>query len=381
MSDRSLKSDHPKDSIEMDETRTSKIESLLFPRGFLFQTAALLTAVNAFLFIVTVSKPAGFFLMVKWVYNANTLVAPIILLAWCGGGFILIRDRRKITPIIAVIVYALCMLLLRVYATHIEPYRLLTIEHTIATPKIHSTSPLRILHVTDIQSMNSGAYEQRVFDRVNELNPDLILFTGDLIQPRRLEDFPIEIEKMERLLAQWNPPLGVYGVEGNVDTWMERGANPSIRGIHWLNGESVELTSHGTTLSLMGLTWRQSHRGSIERIEQWFEAAPPNAITILMGHDPAFAYDALDLPIDLCLAGHVHGGQIVIPGYGPPVTFSAIPRAWARGFRPVGKTWLNVSAGVGCEHAAGAPMLRVFCPPDVTVFTFSPGGSNTLAER
>jgi hypothetical protein len=79
-----------------------------------------------------------------------------------------------------------------------------------------------------------------------------------------------------------------------------------------------------------------------------------------------------DVPVDLCLAGHTHGGQIRIPLVGPIVTLSYVPRSWARGFREVGATRLNVSAGIGCEHAAELPSMRLFCPPEMTLIELRP---------
>ena len=76
-----------------------------------------------------------------------------------------------------------------------------------------------------------------------------------------------------------------------------------------------------------------------------------------------------DIPVDLYLAGHTHGGQIRIPFGGPIIIPSRVPRSWARGFRELGATRLNVSAGIGCEHASRLPSMRLFCPPEMTVFS------------
>ena len=60
--------------------------------------------------------------------------------------------------------------------------------------------------------------------------------------------------------------------------------------------------------------------------------------------------------------------QIRLPLFGPLITLSRVPRDWARGFRVIhDRIHLNVSAGLGSEHAANLPAIRVYCPPELTV--------------
>jgi hypothetical protein len=74
--------------------------------------------------------------------------------------------------------------------------------------------------------------------------------------------------------------------------------------------------------------------------------------------------------VDAIVAGHTHGGQVQIPGFGPLITLTEVPRSWAAGLTelPWGG-WLFVSRGVGMERAA-APRLRFWCPPEVALLTF-----------
>ena len=61
---------------------------------------------------------------------------------------------------------------------------------------------------------------------------------------------------------------------------------------------------------------------------------------------------------------------------------SRAPRAWARGFRAVGRTRVNVSAGIGCERTDRLPAIRFFCPPEVTLIELAaaPGAPGASAS-
>ncbi|MBC8091522.1 MAG: metallophosphoesterase, partial [Pseudonocardia sp.] len=73
---------------------------------------------------------------------------------------------------------------------------------------------------------------------------------------------------------------------------------------------------------------------------------------------------------DLLLAGHTHGGQVCVPGYGALVTNSGLHRSMARGLhRWSGPTWLHVSAGLGTSPYAP---VRLACPPEATLLTLVP---------
>ena len=70
------------------------------------------------------------------------------------------------------------------------------------------------------------------------------------------------------------------------------------------------------------------------------------------------------------MAGHTHGGQVQIPGFGPPITQTGVPReVGAGGLHTMDGARVYVSRGVGVEHAANAPRVRLFCPPELSLLT------------
>lgn len=90
---------------------------------------------------------------------------------------------------------------------------------------------------------------------------------------------------------------------------------------------------------------------------------------IVISHSPDFV-DALPEKVDLVLAGHTHGGQFVLPFFGPLVTASRLPRRYAADLHDFRGTPLHVSRGVGMERGF-APPVRFLCPPEICVLDVS----------
>ena len=107
-------------------------------------------------------------------------------------------------------------------------------------------------------------------------------------------------------------------------------------------------------------------------VEPWLEQSDANDFRILFGHSPDYALSVAEAPIDLCLAGHTHGGQVNLPFIGPLVIYSEVPKEWAKGFRRVGIPYLNVSAGAGSNRRGGLPPLRFNCPTEMTLIELVP---------
>lgn len=311
-----------------------------------------------------------FFDLVAFIYNINTIYLPIFLLLITAIGLTVVgSDRKIIKGIILCFIAALLLAGIRIYATHIEPYNLKIRRISIKSDKI--TKPLKILHITDIQSETIGDYERKVFKTINDLQPDLIIHTGDLVSVNRGAKAKEELRKMRELIETLKPPLGLLGVNGDVDMVLHNMKESKLGGLDILRSEEFVIVYEGMKIKVFGLNLKDSERGHPELIKKWFKTTSEAELTILAGHFPDYVMDIKELPIDLCLAGHTHGGQIRLPFLGPILTYTKVPRKWARGFRKVGNTNLNVSAGIGCEHCSGVPPIRFNCPPEMTLFEFT----------
>ena len=135
-----------------------------------------------------------------------------------------------------------------------------------------------------------------------------------------------------------------------------------------LSGESVVVPlPGGGRLCLIGLTPAMSHGRSTRSLVQLVAQAPPDCIRVVIGHGPDFVMDlARTVPVELALAGHTHGGQVVLPVLGPPYTKTRLPGRYASGLNQYQGVPLHVSAGVGMERGT-APQIRFLCPPEISV--------------
>lgn len=257
-----------------------------------------------------------------------------------------------------------------VWAREVEPFRLEITRERITSARLRGlTTPLRLAVVSDLQPESIGAYEVSIFDTLVAERPDLIVFLGDYIQQED-ESFLLQREQLRAQLARLTPRLGSFAVDGDVD-W--RGAHAVFDGtaVQVLVDRSSALPD--APIELIGLSRARGRRqvldaGLVQKLRG--ERFP-----IVLAHAPDYMRCVLDggFRTDaLFLAGHTHGGQVQVPGFGPLITLSSVPRWLAGGgvFRH-GDTWLAVSRGIGMERDQ-APRIRFWCRPQLLLLELAP---------
>lgn len=260
-------------------------------------------------------------------------------------GAFLVKSRGMKLSLAAL---GLALVVVGVDAFWIEP-RALEVSH-VAIP---TAGPrLKVALLTDIQTDHVGSYEERVFEIVREEQPELVLFAGDYIQTWTEEAFLEELPKLRALVASLHPRLGMVAVEGDVDdfAWQEifRGAGVDVV-------EESRAIDFGEVV-VTALTPEDS-RSKRPPVQRWDK---PH---IVLGHSPDFAL--AEPPAELLVAGHVHGGQVRIPFFGPIFTFSRLPREQTSGLVTLAKgARLYTSRGVGMERM-DAPRIRFLCRPEL----------------
>jgi len=243
---------------------------------------------------------------------------------------------------------------------------------------------LKVVHISDIHSgsfTDKAAVLKGVKKIMNE-KPDLILFTGDLVN-----NTADEMNDYIDVFNQLNAPMGVYSTLGNHDygdyvAWDskdEKIANlERLKNVHatlgWrlLMNEHVILEKEGQQIAVIGVENWSAHKrfpkhGDLKKAYAGTENIP---FKVLLSHDPSH-WDAQVRPdypdIDLMLAGHTHGMQfgIEIPGIKwSPIQYSY--KQWA-GLYNEGRQYLYVNRGYGFLGYPG----RVGILPEITVFELS----------
>ncbi|MBE9166273.1 metallophosphoesterase [Pleurocapsales cyanobacterium LEGE 06147] len=245
-----------------------------------------------------------------------------------------------------------------------------------------SLSGTKLVQLSDLHYDGVRLSEKLLAEAIdisNEENPDLILLTGDFIT-----DDPTPIERLALRLKRLNARAGIYACLGNHDLFRERIINAfSQVGIKVLWNEIAYPL--GEELAIVGLADFWSLEFEPEPVFTHIDSHLPR---IVLSHNPDSAEILQKWRVDLQLSGHTHGGQVVIPGYGPaPILLQDLRRRtpkflrnflpffkkcspvvkywqWSEGWHQVGKNQLYINRGLG-TYAPG----RFLCPPEVTVIT------------
>jgi predicted MPP superfamily phosphohydrolase len=216
-----------------------------------------------------------------------------------------------------------------------------------------------IVQLTDVHigTTIGREFAELLVQRVNELRPDLIVITGDLVDGRLSELRP-HIEPLRGLRAR----DGVYAVTGNheyywdVEPWLQ---HLRSLGIKLLRNEHVTV---GDTLELAGVDDVSAH----EDVDAAVAGRRPELPMVLLAHHPRTITRAMAAGVDLQLSGHTHGGQMLPWGY--------LARLWdpkVSGLARFGRSWLYVSDGTGYW----GPPLRVGTRCEISAITLVPDGT------
>lgn len=269
---------------------------------------------------------------------------------------------KKFLSVLSILMTILIMIY--IYARFIEP-ELLTVRYeTINTDyikndeiKILQFSDTHISEYFDIDDLNNA------IDKINEENPDIVVFTGDLIDQFNNYENKENIHEIWEILGSINAPIK-YAVYGNHD--YGGGAEKVYKeimeksGFKLLINEKEELPQYninfiGMDDSIFGEYEPAVISGNMDK----------DMYNIVLSHEPDVADRLLEYSIDLLLAGHSHGGQVNLPfaNYLP-----SLGEKYVRGFydfENFRQTKVYVNIGLGTSTIP----MRFMAAPELTVIT------------
>jgi uncharacterized protein len=255
------------------------------------------------------------------------------------------------------------------YANRIEPSLLdiqsLHIKHPLI-PK--SFNGIKMVQFSDTHLGFQYNLNQlnKLVDKINNIHPDIILFTGDLMdEPNKYT----EADLISPILKKLNAPLGKYCIYGNHDLGgygsdLYKGIMHSAN-FTLLQNEARPIHLKGNDyIYLIGIDDAMLGRPDIGIA---MERVPKNVFTILLSHAPDLADAASHFHINWQLSGHSHGGQVKIPFVGALI-IPPFAQKYPEGLYSIGDTnplQLYVNRGLGTTRLP----FRFLAKPELTIFT------------
>ncbi len=255
---------------------------------------------------------------------------------------------------------------------------------TISFPNLPgSFDGYRIVQFSDmhIETLGSAArYLPRWIEQINRLDPDLIVFTGDLVNRQGGELLPY----METL-SQLSANDGVFSVLGNHDygdyaRWespqeKEQAlqaliANEEKMGWNMLNNRSVILHRGNDSIALIGVeNWGLPPFPKYGKLNEAYPTLNDSTFKILLSHNPLhWRHEVIPLTnIDLTLSGHTHAMQLKLGWKGCEYSLAEpmYPEWSGLYLAPDNRQKLYVNEGIGCVFLP----IRIGARPEITIIT------------
>jgi uncharacterized protein len=258
------------------------------------------------------------------------------------------------------------------YARYVEPKHFVVTKHVIQHPlipkafdgtKIVQFSDTHLGHFFELEQL------QYVINKINSLQPDIVFFTGDLIdKPNR---YPY-VKNIAPILQQVRAPLGKFAIYGNHD---HGGYGTEIyEKIMKESGFDLLVNEHRiitlldkSKIIIAGIDDAMLGKPNIKKT---FQGIPEDVYTIVLMHEPDIANEIEMFRPHFQLSGHSHGGQIQVPFYGPLIT-PPLATHFYEGFYQVGTSnmLLFVNRGLGTTRMP----YRFLSKPEIACFTLRSG--------
>lgn len=281
----------------------------------------------------------------------------------------MISDRRKnkgrgclTALVIMALAAAICVFLINDSGRRLE-----VSSYGIESSKLpESFDGFKIVQLSDLHGAEFGEDGTELAEKVAQLEPDIIALTGDFVTDEG------DLEAVEKLVRRLVPLCPVYFVSGNHE--FGSGLAAQVRsimesaGVKYLSNEYLTISRGEDSIVLGGVEDPLAYADMLmpDELAQEMSEAYPSAFRILLGHRNYWMTEYPELPVDLILSGHAHGGLIRIPGVGGLIgTDRRLFPDFADGMFNNGSYTMIVSRGLG--NSAAVP--RIFNRPEIVCVT------------
>lgn len=257
------------------------------------------------------------------------------------------------------------------YTENISTTRIIVKEERIVDNRIpESFKGTKIIHFSDLHYGSNIDLDKvkEIISIINKRKPDIVVFTGDLID----KDAELDNKEQESLITELqkiDASLGKYAVVGDEDkdnysTIMNQ-SNFTL-----LNNEyDLLYNKTNDAILLTGFASSLNNAIDINKGLDYFniDIANSNIYTIALLHEPDSTEDILGAhKVDLLLAGHSHNGNIRIPFIGA-ISKRDGARKYDQAFYEIGNSKLYISSGLGTQNNG----IRLFCRPSINFYRLS----------
>lgn len=253
------------------------------------------------------------------------------------------------------------------YARNVEPGLLTIKKETISSPRIPSSfHDIKIVQFSDTHIGFHYTLDQfqELTKKINQLKPDIIVFTGDLVDAPNNYKWDNRIIHLLRSLKAnygkfWvfgNHDHGGYGTE-IVQSVMDEGDFILLKNSHHIiEIDNDRIIIAGVDDVILGQP----------DLQKAIQNTNSELLTILLAHEPDFADNTINFPVDVQLSGHSHGGQVRLPFIGHLYT-PTYAEKYVEGKYTFETSGLNlyVSRGIGTTRLP----YRFLCLPEISLYT------------
>lgn len=284
------------------------------------------------------------------------------------------RAKKIIKKIVIVIVILTIIGTLFVsYTTFISTVKIHVNEYRIINEKIpDSFNGVKIIQFSDLH-YGSTMFEENmktIKKLINERKPDIIVFTGDLID-NNYEITSKQKEKLAKQLKSLNASLGKYAVLGDEDQDEITTIYNQSNFITLKNEYDLIYNEKNEPILLVGLTSLLKGEQNLDSGYAYFkqETYNSNIYTITIVHEPDTAKSIKDTyQTDLIIAGHSHNGNIRIPFLDYPLEKKEGSKQYNKKHYKIKDMDLYISSGLGTNNKTG---IRLFCRPSINLYRIS----------
>ncbi len=282
-----------------------------------------------------------------------------------------LRKKIVLTSLKVIFIVMIISISFFLYTTYISSKLITVKEERIIDEKIPSSfDGVKIIQLSDIHYGSTIFIKdiKKIVKLINRRNPDLVVFTGDLIN----KDYKLKSKEQEKLISELKKiksTIGKYAIFGEEDqeqfTTIMNQSNFTILN----NDYELIYNNSNTPILLIGLNSSLSGNININQAYQYFQEPTHNSniYTITLLHEPDSVDDILaSYQTNLFLAGHSHNGQVAIPYLGGILKKEGANK-YINAFYQLGQSKLYISSGIGTTDNG----FRLFCRPSINFFRLS----------